>query len=165
MPEQIDRIETVRAPRPWVQVATFCETAIIGNDSSLSIIRILDRIGIAGMTAEMQPQPLQLKMAIVLKSDEMRGQYQVRIRCTSPRGAITDGPEIPFLFEGEDRGVQVVLPAAVLATEAGLYWFDLMIEDEILTRVPMRVLYQRINPQQFGQFGGPGMQPGGNPQQ
>jgi uncharacterized protein DUF6941 len=141
----VNRIEEPRAPRPWVQVAAFCLTAITeAATNSLSVIKLLDRLTVAGVTAEMQPQPLQLTLVLVLKSDEMRGQYQVKIRVTSPRGVATDGPEMPFLFEGEDRGVQIVLPTGVLATEPGLYWFDVLLENEVLTRIPIRLLYQRL---------------------
>jgi hypothetical protein len=135
----------IRAPRPWVLVAAFCQNAIIeANTGSVSVIKITDSVGFAGMTPEMRPQPLQLTMVIILKSDEMRGQYHVRIRCTSPQGQVTTGQEILFVFEGGARGVQTVMPMALIATEPGLYWFDVMIEDDILTRVPLTVLYQRI---------------------
>jgi hypothetical protein len=153
--------EDFRVPRPWVQIAAFCQTALQEATGALSIIRVLDRLGLAGMTPEMQPQPLQLTMVLVLKSDQMNGQYRANIRCTSPLGNVTTGPDMPFLFEGEDRGVQLVLPAGVLATEPGLYWFDVLIENEIITRVPLRVLYQRIQmPPGMGQPGGMGTPPG-----
>ncbi len=152
--------DEMRAPRPWVQIAAFCQTAIQEATGALSIIRVLDRLGLAGMTAEMQPQPLQLTMVLVLKSDLMNGQYTANIRCTSPLGNITTGPDMPFLFEGQDRGVQLILPAAVLATEHGLYWFDVLVEGEIITRVPLRVLYQRIQLPPGMTPGGTGMPPG-----
>ena len=136
--------DEINALRPWVQVAAFCHTAIIENTGHMSVIRITDRVNLAGITPEMQSMPLQLTMALLLKSDEMRGQYQIKVRCVSPRGETTDGPEIPFLFGGADQGVQVVLPIGLIATEQGLYWFEVMLEDVILTRVPLRVMYQRI---------------------
>ena len=133
-----------RAPRPWVQVAAICHTALMETTGQMSVIRITDRIAVAGVTPEMQPQPLQLTMAILLRSGEMRGQYNVKIRVTSPQGQETTGQEIMFLFEGGDRGVQTVFPLAMLATEPGTYWFDVILEEETLTRVPLTVLYQRI---------------------
>ena len=137
--------EDVRAPRPWVQVAVLCQTALLENTGHLSVIRIIDRINLAGVTPELQPTPVQLTMAILMKSDQMQGNYPVKIRCTSPQGVVTLGPEMPFLFEGNDRGVQAVLPMGLIATEQGVYWFDVLIEGEIvLTRVPLRVMYQRV---------------------
>lgn len=148
--------EEVRAPRPWVQIAAICHTALIENTGQMSVIRVTDRIGIAGTTPEMQAQPVQLTVALLLKSGEMRGQYNVKIRVTSPQGQETSGQEIMFLFEGGDRGVQVILPVAMVATEAGTYWFDVLVEDDLLTRMPLTVLYQRIQLP-------PGMVPGGGP--
>jgi hypothetical protein len=136
--------EEVRAPRPYVQIAAICHTALVESTGQLSVIRITDRIAVAGVTQEMQPQPLQLTIAILLKSGEMRGQYNVRIRVTSPQGQETMGQDVMFLFEGGDRGVQVILPIAMVVNEPGTYWFDLMIEDDVLTRMPLTVLYQRI---------------------
>ena len=158
--------EDIRAPRPWVQVAVLCQTALVENTGHLTVVRIVDRITLPGITAELQPTPVQLTMAIVLKSDQMQGNYPIKIRCTSPNGTVTSGVEMPFLFEGNDRGVQVVLPMGMIATEQGVYWFDILIENEIvLTRVPLRVIYQRVQmpgkmPSEDGPDA-PGIQPPG----
>lgn len=133
-----------RAPRPYVQIATICHTALIENTGQMSVVRVTDRIGVAGVTPDMQPQPLQLTFALLLRSGEMLGQFHVKIRVTSPQGQETMGQDITFLFEGGDRGVQVVLPMGMIASEPGTYWFDVMVEDDILTRIPLTVVYQRI---------------------
>lgn len=157
MPEN----EEVRAPRPYVQIATICHTALIENTGQMSVVRITDRIGVAGVTAEMQPQPLQLTFALLLRSGEMHGQYNVKIRVTSPQGQETSGQDITFLFEGGDRGVQVILPMAMVATEPGTYWFDVLVEDEIITRIPLTVVYQKIQLPPGIALPGGGLQPGG----
>ena len=136
----------IRAPRPWVQVAVLCQTALQEANGVLSVIRLIDRITLTGTAPELQPTPVQLTMAIVLKSDLMQGNYPVKIRSTSPQNVVTLSPEMSFLFEGNDRGVQAVIPAALVATEQGVYWFDVLIEEEILTRVPLRIIYQRAIP-------------------
>lgn len=153
-------MEQPRAPRPWVQIAALCTTALIDNTGALSVIRVTDRIAVAGVTPEMQPQPIQLTLAILMKSDQMRGSYQVKVRCTSPSGNVTPGPEFSFLFEGDDRGVQVVVPFGVLATEIGLYWFDVLVEEDLVTRLPLRVLYQKLQLPPGVQWPGLGSQPG-----
>lgn len=161
--------DDILAPRPWVLVAVLCQTALVENTGHLSVVRVIDRINLAGVTPELQPTPVQLTMAILLKSDQMQGNYPVKVRCTSPQGVITEGPEMPFLFEGNDRGVQVILPIGLVATEQGVYWFDILIENEIiLTRVPLRVTYQRVQMAGLGVpgTGVPGMPPPGpSPQQ
>src|SRR5437867_12477948 len=131
-------------PRPWVQLATLCQTALTENTGQVSIIRIVNRWIVVGATPEMQPTNIQLTLAIILKSDQMRGQYQLRVRLRSPTGNVSEGPELPALFEGDDRGVQAILPSGILATEQGLYWFEVLVEEEVVTRVPLRILYHRI---------------------
>ncbi|OFW09535.1 MAG: hypothetical protein A3G20_02965 [Acidobacteria bacterium RIFCSPLOWO2_12_FULL_59_11] len=135
---------TTALPRPWVQLAALCHTALTENTGQLSIIRIVDRWMVVGLTPEMQSTNIQLTMAIILKSDQMRGQYRLRLRLRSPLGNVTEGPVLPALFEGDDRGVQAILPSGILATEPGLYWFEILVEDEVVTRVPLRILYQQI---------------------
>ncbi len=152
--------EEVRAPMPWVNVAAFCQTAIIeANTGNMSVIKIIDGLALAGATKEMQPTPVQLTMVVILKSGEMQGQYNIKVRCVSPSHVETTGPEIPFYFEGGDRGVQVALPIGLIANEQGIYWFDVLLEGEtILTRVSLRVMYQQVQMQMPGGAGpiGPG---------
>ena len=50
----------------------------------------------------------------------------------------------PVLFEGEDRGANLILPTDFEVDEEGLYWFDILVDDRLMTRIPMRVLYQPI---------------------
>jgi hypothetical protein len=151
--------DIVHAPRPWVNVAAFCQTSIREHGSgNLSIIKVNDGMTLVGVTKEMQPTPVQLTMVLILKAGDMQGQYSVKVRCVSPTGTETTGPDIPHFFEGGTRGIQTVLPIGMIATEPGDYWFDVLLEDEILTRVPLRVLYQQvpIPPGMAGQIG-PGM--------
>jgi len=150
----------VGLPRPWVQLAALCQAALTENTGQLSIIRFVDRWMIVDTKAEMQPTNIQLTMAIILKSDQMKGQYRLRLRFRTPTGNVTEGPEMPALFEGDDRGVQAILPSGILATEPGLYWFDVLVEDEVVTRVPLRVLYQRIQLPPGAGLAGTGPQPG-----
>lgn len=152
--------EGPRAPRPYVQIATICHTALIESTGQMSVVRVTDRVGVAGVTQEMQPHPLQLTFALLLRSGEMKGQYSVKIRVTSPQGQETTGQDITFLFEGGDRGVQVILPMAMIATEPGTYWFDVLVEADVLTRVPLTVVYQRMQLPPGTALPGPGTQPG-----
>ncbi len=153
MPE-ID--EEVHSLRPWVIVAAFCQTAIQEATGTLSIIKVVDGLTLAGTTKEMQPTPVQLTLALVLKSGEMKGQYNLKIRFNSPSQVKQTGPSIPCYFEGGDRGVQAVVPIGMIATEPGVYWFDVLIEeDTTLTRLPLRVMYQQVQMPGIPGIGGP----------
>jgi hypothetical protein len=48
----------------------------------------------------------------------------------------------PVLFEGEDRGVNLIVNAAFEPDQEGLYWFDVFFEEDRVTRIPLRAIYQ-----------------------
>ncbi|MGD0799282.1 MAG: hypothetical protein ABR910_16320 [Acidobacteriaceae bacterium] len=140
--------EEIHVPKPWVQVAIFCQNAIIeANSGSRSIIKNVDGVTMGGITSEMQPMQVQLTLALILKSGEMKGQYYLKVRYNSPGEVKTEGPSLPCYFEGGDRGLQTVIPLGFLATEPGIYWFDLLLDGQILTRMPVRVMYQQMQMQ------------------
>ena len=82
-------------------------------------------------------------MVIILKAGHMRGTATVKIRPLSPSKKEMPSIEIPILFEGEERGVNIVLPVVMGVQESGLYWFDVFVDDQLFTRIPLRVVYQR----------------------
>ncbi len=140
--------DEIHAPRPWVQVAVFCRDAVVeANTGSLSIIKNVDGVTLCGPAPEMQPMPIQLTLVLILKSGEMQGQYNLKIRCNSPSNVPTEGPSFPCYFEGRDLGIQTVMPIGLIASEPGTYWFDLLLDGQLLTRIPLRVMYQQVQMQ------------------
>jgi|ERR1700693_745384 len=139
--------ENEPAPRPYVQVAAICQVALQEANNFLSIIRIIDRVPLQGFTPEMQPQPLHnFMLAIVLKSGGMRMKCQITVKIETPTAQKATLFESSALFEGEDRGIQIVAPVAYIAKEEGLYWFEISVEEDVLTKIPLRVMYQKIQP-------------------
>ena len=131
---------------PYVQVATICAMPLVDNTGLLSVIRMIDRIPVGGPTDEMQPTPLhQLWLVLVLKSGDMKG-----VKCTLAITPITpSGKRLPpaqagVLFEGDERGTITMTPLALVAEEEGLYWFEITVENSVLTRIPLRVMYQKV---------------------
>jgi hypothetical protein len=133
--------------RPFVQVACICQAPLQETNGLFSVIRIMDRLPLQGLTEEMQPQPLNmLSIVVILKSGEMSGKYMLRVIPQTPSGKSLPPMQTPALFERDERGVILSVPLGLVATEEGLYWFDVMIEQEVLTRIPLRVMYQKIQP-------------------
>jgi hypothetical protein len=137
--------ETGNHFRPYVQIAAFCQAALQEAAGTLSLIRITDRVGVTGTTEEMHPSQIQgLTLVVVLKSGFMRGRSNVTIRPNSPSGEVLPTVEMTVLFEGDERGVGIILPMAMIAKEEGLYWFDVLVDEDLFTRIPLRVIYQRL---------------------
>lgn len=145
-----------RSMRPLVQLAAICQTAIPEANGFLSIIRIIDRFPVQGVTDQMPPQPLHnLCLAVILKSGEMDGRFTMKIVPETPSGKRLQAVEVPVLFEKNERGVATIMPLALVAEEEGLYWFDVTIEQDVLTRIPLRVMYQKVQPMQGFPFQAP----------
>lgn len=133
---------------PYVQIATFCERVLQEADGVLSIIRAIDRITITAygtdVPPELPPAPLQLTLVAALKSGDARGRHPVTIRTQEPSGRYLEDRSFDVSFDGEERGVNLIIQFQLEATE-GLYWFDILVNEVELTRVPFRVIYQRIH--------------------
>lgn len=133
---------------PYVHVACFCERVLQEADGVLSAIRIVDRFFIqmdsnSGAGPAPLP-PIPATLLIMLKSGSARGTIELRIESEAPDGLRQSMLTVPVLFEGEDRGHNLVLPLELQPRHAGLHWFDLLLEDRLLTRVPLRVVQRTI---------------------
>ena len=135
---------------PYVQVAAFCQTVLREANGNMSVIRIVDRHPIVGPTEEMQPTSVNLTLVIVLKSGNMQGPSTMTIVPVDPNGKRLPEIKTPVLFEGMERGVGLVTELTFLVSEAGLYWFEALIDGVELTRIPLRILYQQGQKIQVG---------------
>ncbi len=135
---------------PYLQAAIFCERVLQEQDGVLSVIRIVDRLTVTASGPQppdqMPPTLINLSTVITLKSGFARGSYALRLIPTTPSGKQLRETSVGVLFEGgEDRGVNVLLNIQLQAEEDGLYWFDVLLADQLLTRMPLRLVYQRLS--------------------
>ena len=137
-----DQPELLRA---WLAIAVFCEKILRETDNVISLVRIIDRFNVTGATPEMSATVLPFTIVVSFKSGFLRGKQNVRIRPKSPTGKELPAMDVPVLFEGDDeRGNIVAAQVAFVADEEGLYWFDVYLNDELVTRMPLRIAYQRL---------------------
>lgn len=136
---------------PFLAAAFFCESILEDKDGALSAIRIVDRVTQTatgpGAPKDMPPLTIQLWMLIALRSGEARGRRTISIRPEGPSGQQAPPIELPIQFEGEERGQNFRTQLGFVAEHEGLYWFDVLLEDERLTRVPLRVTYAPMRSQ------------------
>jgi hypothetical protein len=132
---------------PYLKAAAICADVIEGKDGVLSLIRIVDRaiIGAAGPDApeQMPAVPQQLKLVLMLTSGRARGTQPARVTLENPLGMVEDIWGGTLFFEGEDRGVNCIIEMQVAFTMEGLYWFHVRLEDNLLTKLPYRLIYDR----------------------
>lgn len=132
---------------PYLAAAFLCEKVLKEADGVVSAIRIIDRttINVGPEAPEtMPPIPIQTRALIILKSGIIRGSYELKIKVANPAGKETHIVTLPVLLEGDERGVNFDLHLNFIVPEQGLYWFGVYLQDQLLTKIPLRVLYQRI---------------------
>lgn len=131
--------------RAYLHVATFCEKVLREGDGVLSLIRMFDRFNVVGNTPEMPPSVLRFMVFLSFKSGFMRGKQTIHIRPQSPTGKELPSMSIPVLFEGDDdRGTAMGFEVNWPVGEEGLFWWDVYLNDELVTRMPLRVGYQQM---------------------
>ncbi len=148
-------MEQSDAMGPWLQFAVICQTALTEAAGQVSIIRIFDRMILPGNTPTMQPQVVQLTLMVAFKSGSYSGTGKIGIQPYTPKETPLPPMEFQALFEGAERGTQLILPIGFPVSEDGLYWFDITVNGQRYTRVPLRLIYQQmVLPGQMG-FGPP----------
>ena len=134
---------------PWLATAILCEKVLEDKDGVLSVIRIVDRFffTVAGPSApqKMPPSPIQLTALLSFKSGFAKGSFTVKLVPTTPSHVRMPEHSVPILLEGDDRGANVIINLGMMIKEDGLYWFDVLLDDRLVTRMPLRVVYQRLS--------------------
>src|SRR6266699_2905162 len=104
---------TTENSEPYLNAAVICEKGLQEKDETLSVIRMIDRFNVTvsalGSPENLPPIPLNLTVLISLKSGKARGRSTVKLRIESPSGLKLPDQLLPVLFEGEDRGVNLVM--------------------------------------------------------
>lgn len=133
---------------PYLQIACFCDMVLRDETGVISLIRVVDSITHTerGPTPpeSMPPVSYPLKLVLVFKSGTARGRSTVKLVPEKPDGSTEDPLYFSVHFEGEERGVGLILDFRFIYTLEGLYWFFVYIEDQEVTAMPIRVKYDRV---------------------
>ncbi len=133
---------------PYVQVACFCEQVIEDKTGVLSLIRIIDTVihTQAGVTppSEMPTFPYKSKLVLMFKSGRAQGRHELKLVPELPSGETESPATFTIHFEGEEKGQNIVIDFVFAFRFEGLYWFKVLIDEEQITALPVRVKYNRV---------------------
>jgi hypothetical protein len=77
--------------------------------------------------------------------DVQTGMYAMRVSMIKPNHDEVRMPDFSVFFNGPDEnGVAVISPLNIPNPDEGLHWFDVYFLERLITRIPMRVIYQQI---------------------
>jgi hypothetical protein len=130
---------------PYLQIATICERYILEADGALTLFRVIDRFMLSGPTPDMPPTLLQFTVVVVFKSGHFRGRLELTLATIDPSMNTLSQVNFPTLFEGDDeRGCNTIAQVQMQVKEEGLYWITVSLAGQEYTRVPLRVIYQKL---------------------
>jgi hypothetical protein len=132
---------------PFLQAAFFCEKVLQEKDGVMSAIRLVDRFTLSS-SAEGAPDLMPeinvgISILIAFKSGDVKGKLELKVRPVAPSGQELPGFVGPLLFEGADRGSSVVIQYGLSAKEEGIYWFDVILDNKLITKMPLRIIYEK----------------------
>ena len=135
------------SPKPLIAVACFCENILTEKDGVLSAIRIVDTYTIPQIPEGAQmPDGLQgvimLNGLITLKSGDFAGSGKVSLvmqRVTGDRVALSPPEGWPVTLNGGEHGSSIQLHMPLGIKNFGLVWFDVLWNDEVITRIPLKL--------------------------
>lgn len=136
---------------PFLSTAVLCEKVLQEKDGVASVIRIVDRFIITASGAQppekMPPWTITTTAFLSFKSGFAKGSQTVKLIPRDPSGRPI-APEVllPVFFEGDDRGANLIVNVSLRIEEEGLYWFDVLLGERLMTKIPLRVVYQRVSP-------------------
>jgi hypothetical protein len=133
---------------PYVQLAAFCERVLREGDGVLSLIRVVDIIthpeGGPSPPENMPEFHYPLTIVLTFKSGSARGRHELTIIPEQPSGETLPPSSISVNFEGEGKGVVIITRIDIPYRFEGLYWFNILIDQKMITRMPLEIRYARI---------------------
>ena len=134
---------------PFITAALICERVLQEKDGVLSAIRIIDQLThtIVGpsMPEELPKVPYTVTFLINFKSGRARGRHNVALVMEEPSGNRNQLFTQSIQLEGEHRGANLVIQTNITFSMEGLYWFDVILEDTVVTRMPLKLAYQLVS--------------------
>jgi len=134
---------------PYLKMACFCEHVLREADGVASLVRVIDRLihteAKPDAPAEMPPVKYKMKLVIMLIPGSAMGRHDLKIEREQPSG-IRDKPiAITVQMEGGNRGSNIIMDTEMTFPIEGVYWFNVYLDDVLLTKMPFQVLYQRMS--------------------
>jgi hypothetical protein len=137
---------------PYLAAAFFCESVIEDkHDNALSAIRIIDQVNLvlssnapSDFPSEQTRLPVPISGILSFKTGGAPGEHIVRVEMVSPSGKRSLAHKQTLVCSKEEHGgANLRYTATVMVMKGGLFWFDLFLDDELVTRMPLKIAIQR----------------------
>ncbi len=123
---------------PFVALAVLCQRYDRQPDGTVDVTGIVDGIGLRAESPDrlqLEPAVVPLTVLVALRAGGVRGLRMVEVRGVFPSGA--EGPAVKqrVTFSDDRPGITLRVPLELSVQEAGTYWFDVLSEGVLITRI------------------------------
>ena len=125
---------------PYVALAVFCTRIDRQTDGSTDVVGVVETLNLdSPFSPPITNNSLMMTAVVSVRGDTMRGAYPLAIRGHYPDG--TPGTTLSQLIEFSDAQptATIALPIQIAIGELGEYWFDVTLDQQLLTRVRLDV--------------------------
>lgn len=135
--------------KPYVAVACVCEKVLIEQDNVASVIRIVDTFNLqipeSLSAVPGKPAAVLLTAFISIKAGEATGPHEIALVLRQPNGKRGDPNRFPVVLNKPEDGANLKIDFILAGKEGappefGLYWFDVLWGEELLTSIPFRLM-------------------------
>ncbi len=132
---------------PYLLMAVLCQRADQDQYGSFNVINVLEQLVVGSddpdAPVEFPGFRLEAQLVVSLASGERLGDGTITIEPTDPALNRLEAVSQDVRFSGEDHRVTIVSNVSLDVEHTGVYWFNILLDSEILSRVPLRIGYQR----------------------
>ncbi|MBI1901003.1 MAG: hypothetical protein HYS13_07820 [Planctomycetia bacterium] len=134
---------------PFLTMAVLCERVLTDKDEVVSLIRIVNKFTIRGPWPSMPPGAVESTMAIGFRRGDAPAKHYVRIACYDPGGKHLTEVTKDFKFPKPepDAGQNLFVNLRLAVEKTGRYWFHVMLDGKLVTKMSMQVVYQQTQAQ------------------
>jgi len=131
---------------PYLKLGAICERVLQEKDGVLSLIRIVDKFTI---TITGKEPPDQLPHGVKLLTIIMGwvgglGNHEAAFNIVSPGGETQRSPQSwSFTLDAINLGHNIIVMLPVRIAKEGVYWIEFILNDQVKSRIPFQVLYER----------------------
>jgi hypothetical protein len=127
-------------PKPFLTAALICERVLHETDGVLTVVRIVDffRATPTGIGTPPVSPIVQFTILVALRSGDAEGPYVVLLKMRTPSGETKPlGEPVPINLKGGNHAVTLILPINLVVQNPGLYWIDVMLDDERISSMSL----------------------------
>jgi len=132
---------------PYLLMAVLCERAQQDQYGSFSVMNVLEQL-VAGTDSPDAPEKMptfrfQGSLAISFASGKATGNHTLSVIPVEPSGSRLDAVSQVIQLKGEDHRATFVSNVSMDITDEGVYWFEVSLDRRVVTRIPLKIRYER----------------------